>query len=500
MPSINFKKEFLDTHNAYRAQHGAPPLTFNTELNDAAQNWANQMLAKKKLGHSDTNDGENVYYAWSSETKTLTGKEAVDSWYSEIKDYDFKKSGHQPKTGHFTQVVWKSSTELGVGIATDGNTVFVVGQYRPAGNITNAGYYQKNVLPKGTGNTHTHFPITEYIPQNVVCNVFYLKLVCFADESFKKEFLDTHNAYRAQHGAPPLTFNTELNDAAQNWANQMLAKKKLGHSDTNDGENVYYAWSSETKTLTGKEAVDSWYSEIKDYDFKKSGHQPKTGHFTQVVWKSSTELGVGIATDGNTVFVVGQYRPAGNITNAGYYQKNVLPKGTGNTHTHFPVLLKMLFLRIYKVLNLYFHGAPPLTFNTELNDAAQNWANQMLAKKKLGHSDTNDGENVYYAWSSETKTLTGKEAVDSWYSEIKDYDFKKSGHQPKTGHFTQVVWKSSTELGVGIATDGNTVFVVGQYRPAGNITNAGYYQKNVLPKGTGNTHTHFPVLLLLLQR
>uniref|UniRef100_A0AAX7UE03 SCP domain-containing protein n=1 Tax=Astatotilapia calliptera TaxID=8154 RepID=A0AAX7UE03_ASTCA len=162
--------------------------------------------------------------------------------------------------------------------------------------------------------------------------------------SFKKEFLDTHNAYRAQHGAPPLTFNTELDDAAQKWANQMLAKKKLGHSDTDDGENVFYAWSSETKTLTGKEAVDSWYSEIKDYDFKKSGHQPKTGHFTQVVWKSSTELGVGIATDGNTVFVVGQYRPAGNITNAGYYQKNVLPKGTGNTHTHFDVLLKVLCL------------------------------------------------------------------------------------------------------------------------------------------------------------
>uniref|UniRef100_A0A3P9CQT9 SCP domain-containing protein n=1 Tax=Maylandia zebra TaxID=106582 RepID=A0A3P9CQT9_9CICH len=54
------------------------------------------------------------------------------------------------KHSHFTQVVWKSSTQLGVGIATDGNTVFVVGQYRPAGNITNAGYYQKNVLPKGT--------------------------------------------------------------------------------------------------------------------------------------------------------------------------------------------------------------------------------------------------------------------------------------------------------------------------------------------------------------
>ncbi|KAM4579549.1 Golgi-associated plant pathogenesis-related protein 1 [Fundulus diaphanus] len=76
------------------------------------------------------------------------GKEAVDSWYGEIKDYDFSKPGHQRGTVHFTQVVWKSSKELGVGLATDGRTVFVVEQYREAGNITNPGYYKKNVLPK----------------------------------------------------------------------------------------------------------------------------------------------------------------------------------------------------------------------------------------------------------------------------------------------------------------------------------------------------------------
>ncbi len=50
--------------------------------------------------------------------------------------------------GHFTQVVWKSSKELGVGLATDGKTIFVVGQYKPAGNVTNAGYYEQNVQPK----------------------------------------------------------------------------------------------------------------------------------------------------------------------------------------------------------------------------------------------------------------------------------------------------------------------------------------------------------------
>ncbi|KAG1934588.1 ancylostoma secreted protein [Pimephales promelas] len=147
-----------------------------------------------------------------------------------------------------------------------------------------------------------------------------------ADVSFKQEFLETHNQYRAQHQAPPLVFNEDLCKTAQLWAEHMLSENTLEHSDTKDGENVYYAFSSDKKTPTGKEAVDSWYSEIKDYNFEQPGHQPNTGHFTQVVWKSSTELGVGLATDGNTVFVVGQYKPAGNITNAGNYEKNVLPK------------------------------------------------------------------------------------------------------------------------------------------------------------------------------
>ncbi|XDV37774.1 hypothetical protein PO909_007329 [Leuciscus waleckii] len=147
-----------------------------------------------------------------------------------------------------------------------------------------------------------------------------------ADNSFKKEFLETHNQYREQHHAPPLVYSEDLCKAAQLWADHLLEKGSLGHSDTENGENVYYSSSSAKKTLTGKEAVDSWYSEIKVYDFKKSGNQPKTGHFTQVVWKSSTELGVGLATDGNKKFVVGQYKPAGNITNAGYYEQNVLPK------------------------------------------------------------------------------------------------------------------------------------------------------------------------------
>lgn len=38
--------------------------------------------------------------------------------------------------GHFTQVVWKGTKEVGIGIASDGkNQCIVVGSYRPAGNM-----------------------------------------------------------------------------------------------------------------------------------------------------------------------------------------------------------------------------------------------------------------------------------------------------------------------------------------------------------------------------
>uniref|UniRef100_A0A8D0AJU4 SCP domain-containing protein n=1 Tax=Sander lucioperca TaxID=283035 RepID=A0A8D0AJU4_SANLU len=122
----NFQREFLETHNAYRLKHNTPKMTLSSELSASAQKWANHLLAIGALQHSKPEDrkniGENIYNMWSSATLKLTG--------------------------HFTQVVWKDSKELGVGMATDGHKVFVVGQYRPAGNMNMAGYFEKNVLPK----------------------------------------------------------------------------------------------------------------------------------------------------------------------------------------------------------------------------------------------------------------------------------------------------------------------------------------------------------------
>ena len=50
-------------------------------------------------------------------------------------------------TCHFTQVVWKNMTRLGVGVAfvDEGKTAFVVALYDPAGNVKEKLF--QNVLP-----------------------------------------------------------------------------------------------------------------------------------------------------------------------------------------------------------------------------------------------------------------------------------------------------------------------------------------------------------------
>ncbi|XP_034451747.1 Golgi-associated plant pathogenesis-related protein 1-like isoform X1 [Hippoglossus hippoglossus] len=148
-----------------------------------------------------------------------------------------------------------------------------------------------------------------------------------ADESFQKEFLETHNAYRAKHGAPPLTLSSDMNDSSQKWADHLLQLGVFKHSDTKNGENIYNKTGS--AAVTGKEAVDAWYGEIKDYNWSSPGFGMKTGHFTQVVWKDTTKLGVGVASVGTKAYVVAQYSPPGNMNMPGYFEKNVLEKGSG---------------------------------------------------------------------------------------------------------------------------------------------------------------------------
>jgi hypothetical protein len=123
----------LNAHNAYRSQHCAAPLAWSDELAAAAQQWANACTldANGRFAHDDNRGevGENLH--WGTQT---TAQGAVDSWYSEINNYDFDNPVYSSAVGHFTQVVWRGSTQLGCGVAACGDVKLWVCRYSPPGN------------------------------------------------------------------------------------------------------------------------------------------------------------------------------------------------------------------------------------------------------------------------------------------------------------------------------------------------------------------------------
>lgn len=95
--------------NKVRASHKAQDLTWSTELEAAAQQWANKCIWEHSGGQVGA-FGENLFLGSGN---GYTPADAVQDWAAEAKDYN----AASPQYSHFTQVVWKATTELGCAIA-----------------------------------------------------------------------------------------------------------------------------------------------------------------------------------------------------------------------------------------------------------------------------------------------------------------------------------------------------------------------------------------------
>lgn len=89
------------------------------------------------------------------------------------------------------------------------------------------------------------------------------------------------------------------------------------------------------------------YDEVCEPGYKGLGEvedgPDEAGHFSQVVWKESTVLGIGraeIEQDGmKCAYIVGRYKPSGNYR--GSYKENVL-KGSFNRDVYCPTAVKKM--------------------------------------------------------------------------------------------------------------------------------------------------------------
>ena len=130
------KAELVAQHNAWRAKYNVPPLVWDDAVAHTAQQWAEILARSGTFTHRpDTPYGENI---WTGSADNFSMAAVVDDWGNEAEHLDLRTGtcAAGKTCGHFTQIVWKTTTKLGCGKATgmDGND-YVVCNYDPAGNV-----------------------------------------------------------------------------------------------------------------------------------------------------------------------------------------------------------------------------------------------------------------------------------------------------------------------------------------------------------------------------
>ncbi|MCW8932818.1 MAG: CAP domain-containing protein [Gammaproteobacteria bacterium] len=147
-------KAMIKAHNELRQNYNSPPLIYSDTLEKAAEAWAKKLQSRDcQISHSFGETGENIYWASpytlikidANNNKTqknllqnITDKQVVQTWYDEVKWYDYDTNSCQKGQicGHYTQVIWNTTKELGcAAIACKDFSQVWVCEYAPPGNI-----------------------------------------------------------------------------------------------------------------------------------------------------------------------------------------------------------------------------------------------------------------------------------------------------------------------------------------------------------------------------
>ncbi len=136
-------RQVLAYHNQVRREVGVADVTWSPEIAKYAQQWADHLARTGKFEHrpqSQQKYGENLAGGSGAGYTIMTG---LQNWYGEKRLYNPPRAPFSMKlmpAGHYTQMVWRSSTQIGAGKAVcqtgqyKGWTILVC-NYNPRGNM-----------------------------------------------------------------------------------------------------------------------------------------------------------------------------------------------------------------------------------------------------------------------------------------------------------------------------------------------------------------------------
>ena len=127
-------------HNRVRAEVGVAPMQWNPALASLAAGF----VADCAFAHSSSAErmnvagfdyiGENLY---ASGGFVPTGAQVSDAWASEKSMYTYASNSCSGVCGHYTQQVWRISTELGCAMKACPSGQYIVAcEYGPGGNYS----------------------------------------------------------------------------------------------------------------------------------------------------------------------------------------------------------------------------------------------------------------------------------------------------------------------------------------------------------------------------
>jgi hypothetical protein len=137
----DFDARVLATHNEERARLGIGPLSWSPALAANAARWAAHLSTLTVLEHDGSLDleGENL---WRGSKDAYTPEDMVMLWIDERAAFqngvfpDVSKSGQWEDVGHYTQVIWRSTAQVGCALTVaGGEDEVLVCRYMEGGNF-----------------------------------------------------------------------------------------------------------------------------------------------------------------------------------------------------------------------------------------------------------------------------------------------------------------------------------------------------------------------------
>jgi uncharacterized protein YkwD len=146
-----------------------------------------------------------------------------------------------------------------------------------------------------------------------------IRLAAPEQQIFDQRVLAAHNRERRGLGLVPLSWNAGLARSARRWADYLASTGRFEHAPESprnpEGENL---WAGTKGYYSPEAMVDAWIREKKFFrpgtfpDNSTTGRMEDVGHYTQVVWRATTQVGCAESRSRNEDILVCRYAEAGN--------------------------------------------------------------------------------------------------------------------------------------------------------------------------------------------